>query len=150
MDRDREFTGHSVLTLYASTDQTDIDLFVKVSLVPCGPDAGLPLKVTQGWLRASHRAEDPELTSDMRPFHQHSQVEPLVPGEVYELRVELLPMSFLARTGDRIRLEITNQDSLITDAPMTHFYGTKVGTDTYHHDRTTPRRCACTSVPARV
>jgi len=134
MERDREFTGHGVLTLHASTDQTDIDLFVKVSLVSADPDAGLPIKVTQGWLRASHRAEDPELTSDMRPFHQHSKIEPLEPGEVYELRVELLPMSFLARRGDRIRLEITNQDSLITDAPMTHFYGTKVGTDTYHHD----------------
>ena len=138
MDADREFTGHGVLTLYASTDQTDLDVFVKVSLVPGDPAAGPPIKVTQGWLRASHRAEDPELTSDMRPFHLHSQVDPLVPGEVYELRVELLPMSFLARAGDRIRLEITNQDSLIADAPMTHFYGTKVGTDTYHHDSTRP------------
>ena len=74
----------------------------------------------------------------MRPFHLHSQAEPLNPGEVYELRVELLPMSFLAHTGDRIRLELTNQDSAITDAPMTHFYGAKVGTDTYHHDRAHP------------
>lgn len=57
----------------------------------------------------------------------------LVPGEVHELRVELLPMSFFARRGDRIRLEITHQDSLITGAPMTYFYGTKA-TDTYHHD----------------
>jgi hypothetical protein len=138
MEADREFTGHGVLTMYASTDQTDIDLFVKVSLVRADAEAGLPIKVTQGWLRASHRAEDPALTSDMRPFHQHSKVEPLVPGEVYELRVELLPLSFLARRGDRIRLEITNQDSLITDAPMTHFYGTKLGTDTYHHDRSHP------------
>ena len=42
------------------------------------------------------------------------------------------------RNADRIQLEITNQDSAITDAPMTHFYGTKVGTDTYHHDRLHP------------
>jgi predicted acyl esterase len=138
MDTDREFTGHGVLTLYASTDQTDLDLFVKVSLVRGDPDTNSPIKVTQGWLRASHRAEDPELSRDMRPFHQHTQMEPLAPGQVYQLRVELLPMSFLARRGDRIRLELTNQDSLITDAPMTHFYGTKVGTDTYHHDRAYP------------
>jgi hypothetical protein len=33
---------------------------------------------------------------------------------------------------------ITNQDSLITDAPMTHFYGTKVGADSCHHGRPHP------------
>ena len=65
-------------------------------MVPADPGAGLPIKVTQGWLRASHRAEDPELTSDMRPFHLHSKIESRVPGDVYDLRVELLPMSFLA------------------------------------------------------
>ncbi len=134
----REFTGHGVLTLYASSDQSDLDVFVKVSLIPANTEVGPPIKVTQGWLRASHRAEDPELTSDMRPFHRHTQVEPVISGEVYPLRVELLPMSFLAQPGDRIRLEITNQDSLIAHAPMTHFYGTKVGTDTYHHDRAHP------------
>ncbi|WP_261574754.1 CocE/NonD family hydrolase [Frankia gtarii] len=135
-NRDREFTGHGVLTLYASTDQADLDLIVKLSLLPAA--GGQPLRVSQGWLRASHRAEDLALTSDMRPFHVHDHAEPLEPGTVYELRVELLPMSFLARRGDRIRLEISNQDSLIADAPMTHFYGQKVGNDTYHHDRRHP------------
>lgn len=31
-----------------------------------------------------------------------------------------------------------SQVAAITDAPMTHFYGTKVGADTYHHDRLHP------------
>jgi hypothetical protein len=74
----------------------------------------------------------------MRPFLRHDRVDPLEPGRVYKLRVELLPMSFLASRGDRIRLEISNQDSLVADAPMTHWYGQKVGTDTYHHDRLCP------------
>lgn len=76
----------------------------------------------------------------MRPFYSHQAVEPIVPGEVYALRVELIPMSFLVRAGERIRLEISNWDSLIADAPMTHFYGQKVGTDTFHHDVTNPSR----------
>jgi uncharacterized protein len=136
MQRDREFTGHAMLTLYASTDQTDLDAIVKVPLVSADADAGLPVTVSRGWLRAAHRPEeDPELTSDMRPFHSHDRAEPLQPGQVYQLRVELLPMSFLARQGDRIRLEINNNDAQ-NDAPMTHFYGRKVGTDTYRHDRT--------------
>jgi len=29
---------------------------------------------------------------------------------------------------------------LIIDAPMTHWYGQKVGTDTYHHDKAQPSR----------
>ncbi|MFG1609776.1 CocE/NonD family hydrolase [Actinoplanes sp. NPDC049265] len=136
MDRDREFTGQGVLVLHTSTDQTDLDVVAKVSLLPV--DGGPPLKVSQGWLRASHRAEDPELTTPMRPFHTHAEAVPLEPGHVYELRVELLPFSVLARTGDRIRLEISNHDSWVTDAPMTHWYGRKVGTDTYHHDKAYP------------
>ncbi|WP_279497948.1 CocE/NonD family hydrolase C-terminal non-catalytic domain-containing protein [Actinomadura rubrisoli] len=116
-------------------DRPAVRYFVGLSLVP-GPqsDAARPIRVTQGWLRASHRAELPELTSPLRPFHAHTRADPVEPGTVYRLRVELLPMSFLARRGDRIRLQISNHDSLIADAPMTHFYGQKTGTDTYHHD----------------
>jgi uncharacterized protein len=131
MDRDREFTGQGVVTMYASTDQTDMDIVAKLSLITAG--ASMATKVSQGWLRASHRAEDADLTEDMRPFLRHDAAEPLEPGVIYELRFELLPMAFLAKTGDRIRLEISNYDSLIADVPMTHFYGQKVGTDTYYH-----------------
>lgn len=135
MESDREFTGQGVLVLHASTDQTDLDVIAKLTLVPAD---GPPQKVSQGWLRASHRAEDPELTTRMRPFHSHEKAEPLEPGEIYELRIELLPMSVLVRNGDRIRLEISNNDSPMVDAPMTHYYGQKVGTDTYYHNTLHP------------
>ena len=42
--------------------------------------------------------------------------------------------------GERLRLEISNWESAITEAPMTHWYGKKVGTDTYRHDATRPSR----------
>jgi hypothetical protein len=42
MDQVRELTGHGVLTLYVSTDQTDIGLFVKVSLLSSAPTPGCP------------------------------------------------------------------------------------------------------------
>jgi predicted acyl esterase len=138
MTVDREFTGQGVLELFASTDQHDLDVIIKLSLLAANPSGAPARKVTQGWLRASHREEDPSLTTDMRPFLIHQKEQPLTPDDVYRLRVELLPMSFLARTGDRLRLEISNQDSLVADAPMTHFYGQKVGTDTYHHGATHP------------
>lgn len=47
MDRAREFTGSGVLELHASTDQTDMDLIVKMSLVSADFEAGLPKKVTR-------------------------------------------------------------------------------------------------------
>ncbi len=137
-DREREFTGQGVLILHASSDQTDMDIMIKLSLLSEDDDKPHVIKVSQGWLRASHRAEDPELTSEMRPFFAHDRIEPIEPGTVYELRIELLPMSFLVRAGERMRLEISNWESAITEAPMTHWYGQKVGTDTYHHNSRFP------------
>jgi len=49
-------------------------------------------------------------------------------------------MSFLVRRGERIRLEISNWESTITEAPMTHWYGQKVGADTYHYNALHPSR----------
>lgn len=132
-----EYTGHGALVMHAETDQRDLELFVKVSLLVPGKPAH---KVTQGWLRASHRAEDAALTSELRPFHTHKKREPLVPGEIYEMRVELTPMSVVVKPGDRLRLEITNCDSTVIDQPMIHWYGQKVGTDTYHHNDAHPSR----------
>jgi len=139
-DRDREFTGQGVLNLFASSDQTDMDVIVKLSLLQTGDDAPPFVRVTQGWLRASHRHEDDALTTEMRPFYTHDHVEPIAPNEVYELHVELMPMSVLVRAGERLRLEISNWESSITEAPMTHWYGEKVGTDTYHHNPAHPSR----------
>jgi uncharacterized protein len=133
-EQDREFSGQGVLLLHASSDQIDMDVIVKLSLLPMGSDKPPMIKVSQGWLRASHRAEDAALTKDMRPFFTHDRIEPITPGQVYELRIELLPMSFLVAKGERMRLEISNWESAITEAPMTHWYGQKVGTDTYHHN----------------
>jgi uncharacterized protein len=139
-DRDREFTGQGVLHLFASSDQTDMDVMAKLSLLPT--DQGKPpfIKVSQGWLRASHRGEDTALTTEMRPFHHHQSAEAIAPGGVYELRVEMVPMSVLVRRGERLRLELSNTESAITEAPMSHWYGQKVGTDTYHHDAPRPSR----------
>jgi putative CocE/NonD family hydrolase len=139
---DAEFTGDGLLVLHASTDQRDFDVFARVSvLAPGGHDGALRARrVTQGWLRASHRAEDPALTRAMRPFYTHDHAEPVEPGQPYELRLELLPMSFLVRQGERLRLELSNHDSQVLEGAMAHYYGYKCGTDTYHYDRARPSR----------
>lgn len=139
-ERDREFTGHGAVVLHASSNENDFEVMVKIQVLSPSPHGLRPRKVTQGWLRASHRAEDPAMTQAMRPFHSHQKAEPVDPGKPYELRIELLPMSFLVRQGERLRLEISNYESQLIDQPMIHWYGQKVGADTYHHDSAHPSR----------
>ena len=42
--------------------------------------------VTKGWLRASHRALDAKHSTEMEPYHAHTDPQPLKPGEVYRSR----------------------------------------------------------------
>ena len=138
MDRVREFTGDGLIDLYVSTDQDDLDVVAR--LVVVGEDGGAGEIVSRGWLRASRRTEDPALTTEMRPFHRHNRADEVVPGTVYRLRVTLVPMAFLVRPGERIRLEMSCADSPVIEGRMFQWYGLKVGTDTYHHDTEYPSR----------
>ena len=67
--------------------------------------------------RCSRRRRDPALATEMRPFHLQQKAEAIEPAQIYELRVELLSMSVLVRRGERLRLEISNRESAITEAP---------------------------------
>ncbi len=128
-----EFTGDGVLELYASTDQEDFDVVARLSVVKDGQADGE--RMSRGWLRASHREEDEELTEELRPFHSHQRPAPVVPGEVYHLRVALLPMSFQVEAGERLRLEVSCGDSPMLEGRWFQWYGLKVGEDTYYHSR---------------
>lgn len=66
---------------------------------------------------------------------------PLVPGKVYELEIPLDPMAYRFRKGSRLRLEIANGDSAVTDGLFFHAYRPdKIGADTIHHDAAHPSR----------
>ena len=74
--------------------------------------------------------------------------KPLEPGEVYPYMIILEPTSTLFKAGHRIRLEIINGDSPLTDAIFTHQYiYYKVGTDTIEHNATHPSRLLLPVVP---
>jgi len=90
--------------------------------------------VSKGWLQASHREKDLRRTTELRPFYTHTNPQPLTPGEIYRFDVEMLPTAYVFKRGHRIRLEIANGDSPLTDAVFTHPYPpTAIGTDTIHH-----------------
>jgi putative CocE/NonD family hydrolase len=139
--QDLEIAGPIRLTLYGSSTRDDMDFFVKLSeQMPQSPEdraKGLNPAyywITKGWLRASHRALDPTRSTEMEPYHTHADPEPIDPGKIYRFDIGIEPMAHRFRKGNRIRLEIVNGDSAVTDALWTHYYvPSKIGIDTIHH-----------------
>jgi predicted acyl esterase len=143
-----EIAGPIKLVLHASSTRSDTDFFVKLSdQFPQSPEDRAKLLnpaselVTRGWLRASHRAVDPQRSTEMVPYHTHTDAQPLQPGQVYEFEISLEPQAYLFRAGHRIRLEIVNGDSPATEALWTHYYAPdKIGADTIYHSPEKPSR----------
>jgi uncharacterized protein len=140
--QDIEVTGPIVLELYASSDQIDTRFIVKLAdQHPQDEDARAKgvqpafTNVSKGWLQASHREKDSQRSSELRPFYTHANPHSLTPGEIYRFDIEVLPIAYLFKRGHRIRLEIVNGDSALTDAVFTHPYPqTAIGRDMIHHD----------------
>lgn len=130
--------GAPELVLHISTTRTDANVIVKLSeQLPRADNSRQPEArvVSKGWLRASHRALDESGSIAGEPYHAHRTLEPLVPGEVYELRIGLTHLAHRFAAGSRIRLELCCADSTVTDSQFTHAYTPDmIGTDTFHHD----------------
>ena len=112
-----EITGPLAARLFVSSTTSDADLFLVVRLFDADGaeivfqgalDPNTP--IAQGWLRASHRKLDPELSRPYRPFHTHDESQPLVPGEVYQLDVEIWPTSIVVPPEYRLALTVQGHD----------------------------------------
>jgi predicted acyl esterase len=142
---DTEITGPSSLRLHVSSSTTDADLFVILRLFdPDGAEVVFQGAVdphtpfAQGWLRVSHRRTDPALGTEFRPYHTHDAVEPLTPGEVYEVDVEIWPTSAIVPAGYRLGVTIRGTDyeyeGASEAAQLSHFKGSKMrGVGIYTH-----------------
>jgi predicted acyl esterase len=116
-EEETEITGPVAAKLFVSSSTTDADLFLVLRLLDPGGsevvfqgavDPHTPLG--QGWLRASHRRLDPQLTREYRPYHTHDEPQPLIPDEVYELEVEIWPTCIVVPPSYRIALTIQGRD----------------------------------------
>jgi len=112
-----ELTGPMALKLFISSTTVDADIFAVVRiydkenkevLFHGALDPNTP--VAQGWLRASHRKLDKKKSLPYRPWHTHDQKQALVPGQVYELDVEIWPTCIVVPVGYRIALTIRGKD----------------------------------------
>ena len=117
LEEELEITGHVAAKLFIKSSTSDADLFVTLRVLdPDGKDftvvsAGDPKgTVASGWLRASHRKLDPERSLPYRPWHTHDEKQPLVPGETYELDVEVWPTSVIIPAGYRLGVAISGRD----------------------------------------
>jgi hypothetical protein len=134
-----EITGPLAAKLYISSDTTDADLFLIVRLFDGNEeevtfmgalDPNTPL--AHGWLRASHRALDAGKTQRHRPYHSHDRSEPLAPGEVYQVDVEIWPTCIVIPAGYRVGLTVQGRDyryegELSEFARRFHYAGRGVG-----------------------
>ncbi len=102
-----ELVGPLVLSLRAASTAIDTDFIVKLS--DLAPDGGV-VDLTQGWLRASHRALDPAKSTAYRPYHPHDRTQTLIPGARTEFEIAMLPVAYRFAQGHRIRLTITSHD----------------------------------------
>lgn len=101
--------GSASLDLWLSSTESDTDIQVTLSEIRDYGDRGgvQEVFVQQGWLRASHRAEN-EQSRETTPVHRHEEAAALsLPsGEATKMRVGIFPFAHVFRKGSRIRVTI--------------------------------------------
>ncbi len=143
LSSDMEICGPIKLVLFAKSSATDTDFIVKLSeqfeSEPSQKESGVNPRyqiVSKGWLRASHRALDTGKSTELAPVYLHTHPEAIVPGEVYRFEIAVMPSAHRFKKGSRVRLELSNGDSSVTEYVFTHEYAPwKVGQDVILHDR---------------
>ena len=91
---DFEVTGPIAAELYVSSSAVDTDFTAK--LVDVWP-TGFAQNLTEGILRARYR-------------NSHAHSEPVKPGEIYKLRIDMWNTSNVFLAGHRLRLEISSSN----------------------------------------
>ncbi len=117
LEKETEITGPSAVKLNVSSSTSDADVFVVLRVFDADDneitfqgaiDPHTP--IGQGWLRASHRKTDFNLSQPWRPYHTHDEPMPLIPGEPVDLDIEIWPTSLVVPAGYRIALTVRGKD----------------------------------------
>jgi putative CocE/NonD family hydrolase len=108
-------TGPLALHLVAESTATDTDWVARLSDV--GPD-GSESVITEGALRASHRALDRRRSTPGSPYHVDRAPKPLDAGRLYTFDVAIIPTAYELAPGHTLQLRLTTVD-LPTRLPAT-------------------------------
>ena len=117
LEHETEITGPSAAKLFISSSTTDADIFVVLRVFSSDDEEVVfqgaidpHTPIAQGWLRASHRMLDLELSSFYRPYHAHREKQPLRSDEIVELDIEIWPTSIVIPAGYRIAVTVRGKD----------------------------------------
>lgn len=150
---DTEVTGPIVLNLWASSTGEDTQFIVKImDVAPLSAEVAQAVEVldvaapaqqvTEGWLRASHRALDHGRSTEFSPYHTHTSPEPLEPGTIYQFAIEIWPTCWVFRQGHRLRLDLA-----ALDQQGQYYLGHLRATDTLYHDPDHPSHLMIPVIP---
>ena len=139
MTEDTEITGPLAATFHVSSASEDMDLFLTLrhfdadgnEIMETGQQ-GTPVPVAKGWLRASHRELDPELSLPYRPYHKHTRRLFLKPGEIVKVDVEIWPTSMMFKKGHRIQLDVQPRDGVGSQSYLHYHADYNTGTNTIY------------------
>ncbi|RDE08212.1 CocE/NonD family hydrolase [Pelagibacterium lacus] len=117
LETDLTLAGPFKAHLHVSCDKPDMDLFATIQAFdPDGDEVTFAaadepkLPVSQGWLRVTHRKLDDSRTTDWMPWHAHDEEQPLTPGHIYQIEVEIWPASIALTKGSRLSLTLQGKD----------------------------------------
>ncbi len=146
LEEETEITGplSAKLSVSSSTDDADVFLVLRV-FDPAGDEVTFQgaldphAPVAQGWLRASHRELDENLSEPWRPVHTHRLQAALIPGEPVDLDIEIWPTSIVVPAGYTVALAVRGKDyeyegDLGEAAEITTFKNRFTGCGPFLHD----------------
>ncbi len=144
LDAETEVTGPSALKLRVSSSTSDADIFAVLRVFdPQGQEVVFQgaidphTPIGQGWLRASHRKLDEELSLPYRPYHTHDERQMLTPGEPVDVDIEIWPTSIVIPKGYRIGLSVRGKDyeyAKETGLHLSNFKNELRGSGPFLHD----------------
>lgn len=147
-----ELIGSMRLKLWVCTSEgNDIDLFVVLRKLDSGGHEvffsgfnGYQRDgVAQGWLRASHRELNASRSMPLRPWHDHTRIQTLDPGEIVPLEIEIWPSATLFEAGSTLQLTIQGHDG----AKYPAFRHRKLVSRGWHTVFTGGRYDSCLAIP---
>jgi uncharacterized protein len=118
LSEDMEATGHPVMTLWLKTDAGDTDVTARIDDV--APDGSTRSYQMLGRQRASHRQlATPPYNHLGLPWQTHkiADAKPVPLGQPAELKFDLLPMSYVFKSGHKVRLTLTFADPQRRESP---------------------------------
>jgi uncharacterized protein len=106
LGEDTTMIGAASANLWIRSSEADTDL--QITLTEVRPD-GLETYVQSGWLRATKRALDEEITTELQPILSQLEGEtaPLPEGEFVPVRVAIYPFAHAFREGSKVRITIS-------------------------------------------